>query len=75
MGIPLSLSTYFAIQARRQELRDNRTFAGLTEDERRVMLRDELTENNKLLTIAAKEAGVETKLDYAIFQDHSYKCF
>jgi len=37
------------------------------------MLRDELAENNKLLTIAAKEAGVETNLDYAIFQDHGYK--
>ncbi len=65
--------TYFAIQARRQELQDNKTLAGLTEDERRLMLRDELAKNNKLLTIAAKEAGVATNLDYAIFQDHGYK--
>jgi len=65
--------TYFAIQTRRQELADDVRFAQLTEDERRLMLRDELTHHNKALTAAAKDAGVETGLDYAIFQDHGYR--
>ena len=65
--------TYFAIQTRRQELQDNKNFAGLSEDERRLMLRNELSEHNKSLVSAAKQSGVETGLDYAIFQDHGYK--
>mgnify|MGYP000259332496 CR=1 FL=1 len=65
--------TYFAMQTRRQELRDNETFAKLSEDEKRVAIRNELAEHNKYLAAAAKEAGVETPLDYAIFQDHGYK--
>lgn len=65
--------TYFAVQTRRQELRDEKSFAKLTEDERRLMLRSELAIHNKALTAAAKDAGVETSLDYAIFQDHGYR--
>jgi DNA-damage-inducible protein D len=65
--------TYFAVQTRRQELADDARFAQLSEDERRLMLRDELTQHNKALTAAAKDAGVETSLDYAIFQDHGYR--
>lgn len=65
--------TYFAMQTRRQELRDNEAFAKLSEDEKRVAIRNELAEHNKYLAAAAKEAGVETPLDYAIFQDHGYK--
>ena len=55
--------TYFAAQTRRQEL----------EDQRRLLLREELTRHNKDLAAAAKQAGVETPLDYAVFQDHGYK--
>ncbi|QEZ48343.1 DNA damage-inducible protein D [Cupriavidus oxalaticus] len=65
--------TYFAIQTRRQELADTAPFGRLSEDERRLMLRGELVEHNKALTAAAKNAGVETGLDYAVFQDHGYK--
>lgn len=65
--------TYFALQTRRQELADEARFRTLTEDERRLMLRGEMTEHNKALTAAAKNAGVETTLDYAVFQDHGYK--
>lgn len=65
--------TYFALQTRRQELADDAKFGQLSEDERRLMLRDELVNHNKALTAAAKGAGVETGLDYAIFQDHGYK--
>ena len=65
--------TYFALQTRRQELQDNAKFPQLSEDEKRLAIRNELTEHNKYLAAAAKDAGVETPLDYAIFQDHGYK--
>lgn len=65
--------TYFALQTRRQELRDDEAFARLTEDEKRLTIRNEMAEHNKYLAAAAKESGVETPLDYAIFQDHGYK--
>lgn len=65
--------TYFALQTRRQELRDDEAFAKLTEAEKRLAIRNELAEHNKYLAAAAKESGVETPLDYAIFQDHGYK--
>ncbi len=65
--------TYFAIQTRRQELADNEQFTRLSEDEKRLAIRNELAQHNKHLAAAAKEKGVETSLDYAIFQDHGYK--
>ena len=65
--------TYFAMQTRRQELNDNEKFARLSEDEKRLAIRNELSEHNKQLAAAAKDAGVDTPLDYAIFQDHGYK--
>lgn len=65
--------TYFAMQARRQELNDDEKFARLSEDEKRLAIRNELAEHNKYLAAAAKDAGVDTPLDYAIFQDHGYK--
>lgn len=65
--------TYFAMQTRRQELADDEKFARLSEDEKRLAIRNELAQHNKYLAAAAKEAGVETSLDYAIFQDHGYK--
>lgn len=65
--------TYFALQTRRQELRDDTAFAKLSENEKRLAIRNELAEHNKYLAAAAKDAGVETPLDYAIFQDHGYK--
>ena len=65
--------TYFAMQTRRQELADEAQFAQLSEDERRLAIRNELAAHNKHLAAAAKDAGVETPIDYAIFQDHGYK--
>ena len=65
--------TYFAIQTRRQELTDSSRFAQLSEDEKRLAIRSELAAHNKQLAATAKDAGVETTLDYAIFQDHGYK--
>jgi DNA-damage-inducible protein D len=65
--------TYFAMQTRRQELADNQVFTRLSEDEKRLAIRNELALHNKQLAAAAKDAGVETSLDYAIFQDHGYR--
>ena len=65
--------TYFALQTRRQELKDAAKFSELSEDERRLAIRNDLAEHNKALSSAAKGAGVETPIDYAIFQDHGYK--
>ena len=65
--------TYFAIQTRKQELQEQPGFTALSEDERRLAIRREVTEHNKGLVAAAQRAGVETSLDYAIFQDHGYR--
>lgn len=65
--------TYFAMQTRRQELADDAAFARLNEEEKRLAIRNELAQHNKYLAAAAKDAGVDTPLDYAIFQDHGYR--
>jgi DNA-damage-inducible protein D len=59
--------TYFAIQTRRQELGDERI-----EEERRILLREEIRRHNVQLSDAAKGAGVVEPIDYAIFQNHGY---
>ncbi|MBI1910283.1 MAG: DNA damage-inducible protein D [Deltaproteobacteria bacterium] len=59
--------TYFAVQTRRQEISDQST-----EDERRLLLRDEIRIHNMRLAETAKRAGVITSMDYAIFQNHGY---
>jgi DNA-damage-inducible protein D len=56
-----------------QESDTRSTLDALSEAQRRLMLRDELSLHNKHLAAAAKSAGVETPVDYAVFQDHGYK--
>lgn len=63
--------TYFAVKTRQQELIEN--YDELTEDQKRLAIRNEMKEHNKLLVEAAKEAGVESNLDYAIFQNAGYQ--
>jgi DNA-damage-inducible protein D len=65
--------TYFAIQTRRQELANDEAFQRLKEDEKRLFLCNEMKEHNKKLVEAAQQAGVESNLDFAIFQNHGYK--
>lgn len=65
--------TYFAIQTRRQELASDGSFQQLREDQKRILLRNELREHNKQLVEVAQQAGVESGLDFAIFQNHGYK--
>lgn len=59
--------TYFAVQTRKQELSEQ-----AIEDERRLLLRDEMRLHNVKLADAAKDAGVIEPKDYAIFQNHGY---
>ena len=65
--------TYFAMQTRRQELKDDEAFTQLKEDEKRLYLRNELKEHNKQLVDTAFKSGVQTNLDFAVFQNHGYK--
>lgn len=66
--------TYFAVQTRKQEIIESKKYNSLnTEDEKRIFLRNEMKTHNQLLASAAKNAGVITPIDYAIFQDHGYK--
>ena len=62
--------TYFAVKTRQQELIEN--YENLSEDQKPIAIRQEMKEHNKMLVAAAKDAGVETTLDYAIFQNYGY---
>lgn len=63
--------TYFAVKTRQQELIEN--YNELSEDQKRLAIRNEMREHNKRLSEAAKDAGVKTTLDYAIFQNYGYQ--
>ncbi|NVK19777.1 MAG: DNA damage-inducible protein D [Methylocystaceae bacterium] len=67
--------TYFAIQTRRQELEDQKSvdFDNLSEDQKRLYMRNQVTDFNKKLASAAKSKGVETDKDFAIFQSKGYQ--
>ncbi|MEG2688360.1 MAG: DNA damage-inducible protein D [Clostridia bacterium] len=62
--------TYFAIQTRRQELADKAL--ELTENERRILLRENVRAGNVKLADAAHSAGIQTEQEYAIFQNYGY---
>lgn len=65
--------TYFAVQTRIQEITQMEAYNRLSnEDEKRLFLRNEMAKHNTHLATAAKNAGVITSLDYAIFQNHGY---
>lgn len=62
--------SYFAVKTRQQELIEH--YEELTEDQKRLAIRKEMIEHNKMLVAAAKDAGVETSLEYAVFQNYGY---
>ena len=62
--------TYFAVQARRQELAERQL---VLEDQRRLMLRQEVAAHNRKLAAAAKKAGVTDGEDFRTFQNEGYK--
>lgn len=60
--------SYFAIKTRQQELQDD--FERLTEDQKRIAIRDEIKHHNKSLAQAARNAGVT---EFGVFQNYGYK--
>lgn len=63
--------TYFAVKTRQQELAEH--YDELTEDQKRLIVRNEMKNHNKSLFAAAQDAGVKSSLDFAIFQDSGYR--
>jgi len=63
--------TYFAVKTRQRELIEH--YDELTEDQRRLAIRNEMIAHNKSLADAAQEAGVIEPKDYAIFQNKGYQ--
>jgi DNA-damage-inducible protein D len=63
---------YFAIQTQRQEATDADTFAQLSEDEKRLIYRAQLTLYNRRLAQTAHEAGVRTPAEHADFANEGY---
>jgi hypothetical protein len=66
--------TYFAIQTRRQELADREgvDFDALSENQKRLYLRNQVVAENKRLFSAAKRVGVENK-DFGKFNNRGYQ--
>ena len=66
---------YFAIKTRQKELleEEEKRLIQSEEDSKRLLLREQMREHNKQLADAAKGAGVNEPLDYAIFQNFGYK--
>lgn len=62
--------TYFAIQTYRQEVADR--FNELDEDSRRLIVRGDIRQWNQLLAETAKNCGVITNEEFAIFQNAGY---
>ena len=63
--------TYFAVKTRQQELVEN--YTELTENQKRLAIRREMKEHNLSLYAAAKDAGIQTNKDYAIFTNYGYR--
>ena len=63
--------SYFAVKTRQQELIDN--YEELSEDQKRLAIRNEMIAHNKSLAEAAQMAGIVEPRDYAIFQNRGYQ--
>ena len=63
--------TYFAVKTRQQELLEN--YDSLSDDQKRLAIRQEMKEHNKSLADAAHDAGVIEPKDHAIFQNKGYQ--
>lgn len=63
--------TYFAVKTREREIEEN--FEGLTEEQQRLAVRNELKSHNKSLAEAAQMAGINKGIEYAIFQNKGYE--
>lgn len=67
--------TYFAIQTRRQEIadRDGVDFDTLSENQKRLYLRNQVVAENKRLMSAAKASGVRSGADFGKFNNKGYQ--
>lgn len=63
--------TYFAVKTRQQELIED--YDQLSEEQKRLAIRNEMIEHNKSLAEAARMAGITEQRDYAKFQNMGYK--
>lgn len=63
--------TYFTIQTRKQEKLEE--LEAQEEERERLLIRKNLKEHNKNLVNAAHDAGVETNMEYAVFQNYGYQ--
>ncbi len=63
--------SYFAVKTRQQELIDN--YEELTEDQKRLAIRNEMKRHNTALANASHDAGIIDPKDYAIFQNKGYQ--
>jgi len=63
--------TYFAVKTRQQELIED--YENLSEDQKRLAIRNEMKIHNKSLAEAAQNAGVINPKDYAVFQNKGYQ--
>lgn len=63
--------SYFAIKTQQQELIEN--YDELSEEQKRLAIRNEMIFHNKSLAEAAQMAGVTEPKDFAIFQNKGYQ--
>lgn len=63
--------TYFAVKTRQQELIED--YDRLSEEQKRLAIRNEMINHNKSLAEAAQIAGVIESKDFAIFQNKGYQ--
>ncbi len=63
--------TYFAVKTRQQEIIEH--YDELSEDQKRLAIRNEIITHNKALAEAAREAGITEPVEYAVFQNYGYK--
>ena len=63
--------TYFAVKTRQQEYQE--LFNQLTENEKRLFIRGDIKQKNMLLAESARNAGVITPKEFAMFQDSGYR--
>ena len=63
--------SYFAVKTRQQELIDN--YEQMSQDQKRLAIRNEMIAHNKSLAEAAQMAGIEDQREYAIFQNKGYQ--
>lgn len=63
--------SYFAVKTRQREIIEN--YDQLTEDQKRLAIRNEIVNHNKALADAANKAGIKEPVEYAVFQNYGYK--